>query len=529
MKKFSKILSVALLVALVLSLGVANAFAADGDQTLTITDARTGRTYVAYQILTGDISGTEGSAENPLTLANLKWGKGQTTHTAGTALTPDEINALPAANATRAQIDTYLDALTLTTVQGDIYTAVEGTGVYTFTVPAGWYVIKETTQTNGEDDFTSAFIVEVIGAATATPKGSKTTVEKNVVDVNDSDPNNATKNGTGKTADHDVGDEITFTLTATLGSDLTDYTSYELIFTDNLSKGLTYKELVSVTVDGAAKNNSVVTVADGSTYEALSTNSTPYEDGTIKTFTIANVLAEAVGAQAGSTIVITYTATLNDNAVIGAAGNPNKVYLEYSNNPGTNEHGKTTEDINIVFTYKVIVNKVDNQSNPLAGAEFALYKVSNSTSQPYTLPNGDATTQSAYVAEDANHIAEIAISKNDAGTIFTSSKGIDDGTYVLVETTTPTGFNTIAPIVFTVDATHTDKTLSLDNLIGAGVDFTTVTDATGVIGLSTDVVNQSGTVLPSTGGIGTTIFYVVGGVLVLAAIILLVTKKRMSE
>ena len=479
-----------------------NVFAAKiitGD--LTITDSRADRTYVAYQIIKGEVVGEEGNAENPLKLSNMKWGNGQKTKTANNALTEDEIAALPASNATRAVIDAYLSGIALS--DSPSYTATKVEGGYKFDdIAAGWYVVKETTDTNGKDDFTSAFIVEVVGDATAQPKGSKTTVEKKVDDKNDSDSADGLNWLEKDSADYDIGDEITYTLKATIGNDLTDYTKYKLVFTDNLSEGLTYDSLVSVTIDGTQKSTSIVKVADG-TYSGATG---AYEEGTVKTFTIDDVLKE--GAKAGSIIVIKYKAVLNANAVVGSAGNPNKVYLEYSNNPDVDtEFGKTPEDKVIVFTYKLIVNKTDANNNALKGAGFTLYK---------------------YSLTDKDYVAVGSELKGTDMTTFTWS-GVDDGKYKLVETTTPDGYNTIDPIEFIVSAGHSEEADDpvLTNLTGNKEDGTVVFNKTAGSDLETNVVNNAGSVLPSTGGIGTTIFYAIGSVLVVGAGVLLISKKRM--
>ena len=195
----------------------------------------------------------------------------------------------------------------------------------------------------------------------------------------------------------------------------------------------------------------------------------------------------------------------------------------FSNNPnndqiGKPETGETPWDNVIVFTYQVVVNKYANSvadGNKLAGAEFKLEKV---------LKDGTKT--------------EIAVVKLSDETSFTF-KGLDDGDYILTETKTPAQYNTIAPITFTVTAEHNiewttenrnDILTSLTGNAASGtITFSPKTDDNGVqTGLETNVINKSGSTLPSTGGMGTTIFYVVGSILVLGAAILLITKKRMS-
>lgn len=247
---------------------------------------------------------------------------------------------------------------------------------------------------------------------------------------------------------------------------------------------------------------------------SVSTEIITNEDNEKETkLTISCDNVKALGATNNSKIIVTYDATLNEDAVIGSAGNTNDVYLEYSNNPnqsgeGTPETGKTPEDTVIVFTYKTIVNKVDENNAPLAGAKFELYKILSDNSELL--------------------INRVTISEDQTSFTFT---GLDDGKYVLKETVTPDGYNTIDDIHFEIMATHT---VGLDSLNGEtesgivkinNIDFTV---DKGEGSYSTDVINNSGATLPETGGIGTKIFYVVGAALVIGAGVLLITRKRMS-
>lgn len=284
-----------------------------------------------------------------------------------------------------------------------------------------------------------------------------------------------------------------------------------MVFHDTLSKGLTYNNDAKVYIGGEETSGFTVT-------------STVNADGTT-TLTISCDDVKALGASNSSVITVEYTAKLKENAVIGSAGNPNEVHLEYSNNPnkseeGDNETGNTPKDTVIVFTYKTIINKVTKNPDydpevegseeyiPLTGAEFTLEKYNKETDK----------------------WEAITVVKNDEGTTFTFS-GLDDGNYRLTETTTPAGYNTIAPIEFTITAEHEIESdnPALTSLSGnATTGEITFTSNTTDGSLSADVVNNAGATLPETGGIGTTIFYVLGTILVLGAGVLLVTKKRMN-
>lgn len=224
---------------------------------------------------------------------------------------------------------------------------------------------------------------------------------------------------------------------------------------------------------------------------------------------------------------LVYKATLNEQSVIGSAGNPNKVYLEFSNNPNGEGTGKTPEDTVIVFTYKVAANKVDGNDEKLAGAGFKLSKFDKESDSWKLVGYQNVKLDARGNPVETNGRYEVA---NATDTSFAWNR-IDDGKYKLEEVVTPAGYNTIDPVEFDVVAGHANLTLS--SLSG--------TKTTGTVGeytftanaaegsLTTNIVNQSGTVLPSTGGMGTTVFYVVGGGLMAVAVVLLVTKKRMEN
>nr|WP_295095919.1 isopeptide-forming domain-containing fimbrial protein [uncultured Catenibacterium sp.] len=215
-----------------------------------------------------------------------------------------------------------------------------------------------------------------------------------------------------------------------------------------------------------------------------------------------------------SKVRVEYTATLNDNAVIGAVGNPNKMYMEFSNNPNNEQggdKGQTPEDKVIVFTYKVHINKYDSRRVPLTGAAFKLEKV---------FADGSKKTVKEYT---------ITESEDDQERTAFEFTGLDDGEYILTETVTPEGYNTMDPVKFSITATHDTKSddPKLTDLNGNPVDgeiaFSTKV-STGT--LTAGVINYQGSELPSTGGMGTTVLYVAGTIMILAAGVFLVMKKK---
>lgn len=490
----------ALLAALALVLAMAVPAFADGANLYTISvPAGSSHTYKVYQIFTGDYS-KEGTTNK---LSNVKWGQNSKNRDegvdAGGKVSENVLNRL-------AAVVSGSDAEKLAVIEE--YADLNSKEVATVThsnsakVAPGYYLFKDTTATAENE----VYITEVVGDVIIKAKNSNVPgFEKKLKDKNDT-----TDNDFGDwqdVADHDIGDAIPFKLEGTVPADYTEYTSYYFAFHDVEERGLTFnKNSVKVYLD----DNEITTG-----FEVKTSNFAQGEDCTFEV--IFNDLKQISEVHAGSVIRVEYTATLNDNAVIGGNGNLNKAQLEYSNNPrDTSSKDKTVWDNVVVFTYQVVVNKYANsveENNKLPGAEFTLTKKLK-----------DGTTK------------DIAVAKSEGGVQFIF-KGLDDGQYILTETKTPEGYNTIAPIEFTVTANHeiswdgagnrSDLLTSFSGTAASG-EITFTTDK-GTGALTTNVINKSGTTLPSTGGMGTTVFYVVGGGLMAVAVVLLVTKKRMEN
>lgn len=501
MKHLSKMLKgvVAALAAAAMALTLASpAFAEETTYKLTLTGTATGHTYEAYQIFTGDLST---NAEGKKVLSNVKWGNGVTYK--GTESAADVAKALGG----DMTIDQLEEKLTLTTPVKTVTSSEGSTEIDG--LAAGYYLVKDKdgSQKDTSDAYTK-FIVQVVGDTEADIKSGVPTVEKKVKDTNDS---------TGKTsdwqdsADADINDEVQYQITGTMPSNIADYTTYKYEFTDTMSKGLTY-----------TANTAKITIGGKDVTGNFTENITDGENGAkVVTWTCTDLKGiKDVTLKEDTKVVVTYSAKLNENAVIGAAGNPNTVDLTYSNNPnkgGEGETGKTPEDKNIVFTYKVVVNKVDQDNKALAGAEFALSKV-----------NADKTTTVVKTYT-------LTGNKDTDPTTFTAS-GLDDGTYVLKETKTPAGYNTVADQYFTITAEHdTDSadpklaSLSGDKLSGSAQTTITFTADKDAGSLTTDVMNKKGSTLPSTGGMGTTILYVAGAAIVVAAGVGLAMRRNKRQ
>ena len=493
MKNLTKLFAMAL--ALIMVLGLATtASAAEGDATYTVTiNNATGHTYTIYQIFTGDLATNEEGKE---VLSNIKYGADYLP-TGTNVETPVPENVLTAVHDNPNSV-TPTGKGTVMTTDGDKAT-ISG-------LAAGYYMIVDTTETLPGQDTRSAVMFQVVGDTNITSKHTGTTIVKKTQDINDSTGEQPTDNGSVwiDSADYDIGDTVPFKSTANFEG-LNNYETYKVIFTDIMAKGLTYNNDMTVSVNGADKT-SAFTI----TTSACEDTEGDYVGGTVITVTCNDITA--LTDSNAAEIVLNYTANLNADANFGAPGNPNKIKVT-TKPDGT---GETPWDVNIVFTYKLESNKYAEEvkaGNELTGAGFTLFK---------------------WIKDDsAEGGAWVQIGEEVAGEAMTKFewKGIDDGKYKLVETTTPAGYNTIDPIEFEVAAEHVivADNPTLTNLTGetqtGNITFTA--DKTSGL-VSTDIVNKSGTVLPETGGIGTTIFYIVGGVLAVAAIVLLITKKRMS-
>ena len=533
MKHTKKLASLLLALALAFALAVP-AFAAGETYSITINNATPGHTYEAYQIFTGDLhettTGVGESATTTKVLSNIVWGSGISEDgktalqnkydTAATKSAAGVAKALTTGNAVQFAKDA---AGFLTTTKVDSGYSATNKNYVISGLAAGYYLVKDKDGSLTDDaDAYTEYIVKVVSNTTATPKSSVPQVEKKVEDTNDS---TGETSGWQDSADYGIGDSVPFQLKATLANNVSSYTTYKVVFHDTLSAGLTYNNDAVVKVGGTV----VFDAKDGTKTKAGVSVTC---EGNALTVTIEDVKTNDIGGNNNSIVTVDYTATLNDKAVVGSAGNSNKVKLEYSNNPnksgtgGDNETGNTPEDTVIVFTYKVIINKVDGSQNALTGAEFTLEKYYKGTK-----PDG-ATFEE--VKNDDNTVVgywkPIAVVKNADGTTFTFA-GLDDGDYRLTETKTPAGYNTIAPIEFTINAQHDIENAnpSMSSLSGtASKNEITFTPNLIEGSLSSDVINNAGATLPETGGMGTTVFYVLGGVLVVGAVVLLITKKRMG-
>ncbi|MDD6082864.1 MAG: SpaH/EbpB family LPXTG-anchored major pilin [Oscillospiraceae bacterium] len=447
-------------------------------------------TYTAYQIFKGDVSGS--------TLSNVQWGDGVNTSGLLDAIKAIDINSSkPFENcSTAADVavvlsgnadDSEIAVKFAKVVSGYVIGGTDSTGnVINVGNNPGYYLIKDkNTVTNSAQ---TRYILKVTDSdVTINPKMDYPTVDKKI----GPELNSTTVANTAS-----IGDTIPYVIKSTI-PDMTGYSTYDYKITDTMSTGLTYDDATGVTVaidmndDGAISEDEKL--AKDTNYNLSTTNN-------IIEINFLNFINQQT--YKGKNIYVTYSAKLNENASLsttGSSANTNTVKLEYSNNPNNSSDKGTTPDKTVVtYTAQLKINKTDG-NNPLAGAGFTVY---NST--------GDTVVLNELVTP-ANGIITF--------------KGLGAGTYVIKETTVPAGYNKAADITFTISATPADSYCTWSTSDSTFTLDDTLNDEGGFTG---KIVNNKGATLPGTGGIGTTIFYVSGGALVVGAAVVLITRKRMS-
>lgn len=505
---------------------VATANAAD-NATLTVstTDAKfAGKTVNAYKMFSATVSG-DGKAVSYTLTDEWKPFFENSTASGLTGATNENVNDKAndyvsklqgedlVAFATKASNWAQNTANSITADATATVSADASNDKYTATFAGldyGYYVVAVPGATLANTSGQYATLVSVGRAnVTADIKGDLPTVDKKVQ-----------VGSTGKdVTDAKIGDTLTFTLTSTI-PDMSAYNTYTFNFKDTLSKGLTFGQVEFVKVEG---------VTDPLTVGTDYTVTTPTASDNTLAVAMKDFKAKQQ-ANAGKKITVTYTATLNKDAVVGGAGNVNSATIQYSNNPSTNGTGESEPSKVRVFTYGFTVDKYtgknyDDTATRLAGAEFTLAH------------KGGTAISFVKVADSATQNAVYRVAKADeAGattTITTPAngkvefRGLENGEYTLTETKAPAGYNKLASAIGVkvhgqnngTDTTHATVTITYNNdNNGSNYDQTA---SNGVI----PVQNKSGVTLPGTGGMGTIAFTVIG-VLVIALGVAWTLKRK---
>lgn len=535
--------------------------AAPATYTITIENNKPGHTYEAYQVFAGDLAGN--------VLSNIEWGTGVNGAGLLAALKSDSAygsyfttctTAAQVAEVLTKKFDSDSDELNAFAVLVNAHLADTPTGTsgaiseekYTISnLPAGYYLLKD--KDNSLDDSNSAYtmyMLQLVGNLTTTPKASAPTVEKKVQENTKYNEDEGYGTGYNDVADWNIGDAVPFKLIGALPA-MSGYDTYKYVFHDTLSAGLTLNAdsvEVYVTATKDANLESATKLTATTDYTLITSNT---GDGCSFEVVFSN-LTEVTIPEGSEYIIVAYTATLNKNAEIGLDGNPNAVYLEFSNNPYAEEEtNETPKDEVIVFTYELDTTKVDGGSadpeNPakLPDAQFVLLneegdKVAkidenNKFDGWVELPEGTGT-DGAITYEDwtgYNETNKVILTSDDDGLFKVI--GLDDGTYKLREIQAPDGFNLLpndVEVVITADTNNgqdwtsgmasealTDLNVTADKEPGNGQ------ASTGIAAIT--IANNKGATLPETGGMGTTVFYVLGGILAVGAGVLLVARRRM--
>ena len=546
-KLFTMLLACIMLVAMAVP-----AFASAQTGTLTINGTTAGKTYDLYKVLDLTQSGDAYSYTVNENFENFTYD--------GITETADLVDLIKGKTASSADLSNLAKALVEYAVKNKINPAksVEATAsTATTNLDYGYYVMNPRGGSSASGNYATMFSMSTLSGKDTTiyVKAVYPTVEKKIVDGDQNlDANSAS-----------IGDDVTFKMTSKV-PDLTGYKWYKFVANDTLSAGLTYKGITSITVG-------TQTLTEDTDYIVS-------QDGQTIRFILKDLVKDLVAEKytEGDEIVIKYTATVNDKAAVGTdKGNENTATIEYSNDPSyTQEHDSTEDDFDKdepkgesgesktkTYTTELTINKVDGDGNALTGAAFRItgngvkqvvttgdvYVEDNNgtywklTDGTYTTtdPSTEGIDQSKYesttqkynkktkttlagVGEATNDTKYVEAFVNENGKLtFT---GLGAGTYTISEIVVPDGYNKIDDFTVTIGFGQNAESNTYEFTAETTKNNTVTVGEDGK--LSMNVVNQSGAVLPSTGGMGTTIFYILGGVLVVGAGVLLITRRRIN-
>ena len=503
MKHARKLASLLLALVMVFALAT-TAFAQDvtvtgGTGSITISNAAKGETYTIYKLFDATVNADGSSIAYTGTIPESLKAYFSADANDYISATPDATDGENMSEGLKTALKTWTaDATATATAKSD------GSALNFKELAYGYYVV---TTTQGD---------QVISVDSTKP-------DVTIVDKNSSTPKDLTKTATATGTDKSfsIGDTVTYTVRFKTsnyygaGTSAKEILSYTI--EDTLPEFLKDVKVTSIIVDNDGDN---ATTKDQSDVTAQFTNKKiviDWYDKVNNQFLYNN----------GATITITYTAVVTEKATIDGAGNTNKVTVTWTTKgdeppvPGKMEKEET------IYTYAIALKKVNDKGVALPGAVFEF--------PFYVKSPAEANGAYIYAGTTAAEGLTNKITTPDSGVIVV--KGVKSGSYVIKEDTAPAGYNKLtAPV--TVEAVKTGKTTTqttvyLDkdgNKVDESAKVTEVkVDIDTIAATAVVVVNKAGTQLPSTGGMGTTIFYVLGAVLVVGAGVLLITKKRMSR
>ena len=508
-KTIQKLMAALLAVAMVCAMAIP-AFATDGDATaaaatgtgsITIENAVTNQTYKIYRILNLEYHADTNSYRYT---ANGAWEKFILKENNNFKLDKETgavtwINTNPENNGTAIQqiansAGKYAE-YTPNNVQEDGSAKANGITLTFSNLPLGWYLVVSDLVDLDKGALCSIGTTDP--NAVIREKNSNSTLDKSILEDNQL----LSVNNAG------IGDVVNFQLDIVVK----DGQPKGYVVHDKMSEGLTFNSnSVSVFLlrhsDDKASGylkpgyTLVTNPSDGCTFEVK------FDDGTL---------------EPNDAVTISYTATVNNKAVIAGSGNTNEAYLQYNNNKTTVKHTTTT------YVWGMGVRKfanlgTDKEDTALAEAEFQLYKMDGETKK-YAKFAETGTNTSIYKLTGWTNNATEAIKVKTPANGNITFEGLDAGTYYLEETKAPVGYNKLTAPITVVISSH------LPDAADGTASYTVTADGAETSSYTVRVENKAGTELPSTGGIGTTLFYVIGGGLMVAAIVLLVTKKRMEN
>lgn len=481
MKKLKKLAALVLAAAMVLAMGMTS-FAAGKTGKITIVRGDhdlSGVTYNAYRVMDATVDGDKVAYTISEKFKNFFTQKNPTTTDEGAYnyLKDTDVNTV------LSELKTFITGQSI--LADGIGEGSSTANTEIANLPYGYYIVIPT-----GDDFTANLVTVKGDNQKIYVKGKEPTAEKTV-------------DGEEWTSAQ-VGDEITFTVTSTV-PDMTGQAAYCFTLTDIMSKGLTV----------ASPFNPTVSIGDTTLTkgEDFTASATTDEDGeTDIKIEFMNFINHAVDA--GKTITFTYKATLNENAITPDK-ETNRASVNWGNDPDSMK--TSTPDIVIVKDYDLTITKTDGEEQPLAGAEFQLFRengTSGTAIQFVDKENGtyEVATRAQIAGAPGNGltITNKVVSPDPTGVI--TIKGLDADTYTLHETKAPDGYNKAADQTITITASSDNK-------------GETVT----VEGNNVTVVNEAGTLLPETGGMGTVIFTAVAVLLILGVAGSFVISRRRSS